>query len=62
MAKYLNETGLRYFWQKIIALFYTKTEVDNLIVANAVTASYDGNGTVTISGISTLPDASTQSY
>ncbi|WP_298535684.1 pyocin knob domain-containing protein [uncultured Methanobrevibacter sp.] len=42
--------------------FYTKTEVDNLIAANAVTASHDGNGTVTISGISTLPDASTQSY
>lgn len=50
-------------WVEIdTSTFYTKTEVDNLIAANAVTASHDGNGTVTISGISTLPDASTQSY
>ena len=50
-------------WVEIdTSAFYTKAEVDAAIAAMAVTASHDGNGTVTISGISSLPDASTQSY
>lgn len=36
-------------WVEIdTSAFYTKTEVDNLIASKAVTATHDGNGTVTL--------------
>ena len=50
-------------WVEIdTSAYYTKTETDAAIAAMAVTASHDGNGTVTISGISSLNDAATESY
>ena len=60
--KYLDDSGLSYFYQKIKAKFYTKTQVDEIVADIAIYATHDNNGTVTIHNVEVVPDASTKSY